>query len=83
MFAYLVAGLIVGGLAWVLKHGPGALGLASPLVVGTLAGGVGGVFANLIQGENFEHVDALGFTAAVLIALLALAWTHVRGGRQG
>jgi len=78
MFAYLVAGLIMGGLAWLLRRMPGALGLLSPLVVGTLAGGVGGTLANLVHGADFDSVDAFGFTTAVLAALLALAWTHAR-----
>lgn len=82
MFAYLVAGLIVGGLAWVLTRPPGLPGLAVPLVAGTIAGGLGGSLANLVHDARLLEVDAFGFTAAVLVAVLALAWIHVRWGDE-
>lgn len=82
MFAYLVAGLIVGGLAWVLTRAPGRVGLLVPLFVGTVAGGLGGAAANLIRGDGAFEVDAFGFTSAVLVAVLALAWVHVRWGKD-
>jgi uncharacterized membrane protein YeaQ/YmgE (transglycosylase-associated protein family) len=82
MFAYLVAGLIVGGLAWVLTRRPGPAGLLVPLVVGTVAGALGGTIANLVHGAGIREVDAFGFTAAVLIAVLALTWIQVRRGHE-
>lgn len=83
MYAYLVAGLIVGGLAWVLKRGSGLGGALVPFAVGVIAGGVAGCVANVVHGSGVLDVDAFGFTAAVLVAVLALAWVQVRWGRDG
>ena len=60
MFAYLVAGLIVGGLIWFLRHEPGDPPIFIQLVVGAIAGGVGGLVLNVLLGEDFMAIDALG-----------------------
>jgi uncharacterized membrane protein YeaQ/YmgE (transglycosylase-associated protein family) len=83
MNAYLVAGLIVGGLAWVLTRRSGIAGIVLPLAVGVIGAGVGGTVANVAHGAGVRHVDAFGFTTAVLVAVLALAWVQVRWGREG
>jgi hypothetical protein len=82
MFAYLVAGVIVAGLAWVVRHGPGYPKLPTLLVFGLVGGAIGGLGANLLHGEDVDHVDALGFTAAVLVALVLLVGVHVRVRRD-
>ena len=82
MFAYLVAGVIVGGLAWFVRHGPGYPKLPTLLVFGLVGSAIGGLGSNLLQGEDVDHVDALGFTAAVLVALVLLVGVHVRVRRD-
>lgn len=68
MLAYLVAGAIVGGLVWFVRHGPGFPKPATLVVFGL----VGGLGANIVQDEAVDHIDATGFTAAVLVALVLL-----------
>lgn len=78
MIAYLVAGVIVGGLVWQFRHGPGYPKLGTLLVFGLVGSAIGGLASNLIQGESVDHLDALGFTAAVLAALVLLVGVDVR-----
>ena len=85
MFAYLVAGLIVGGLIWFLRHDPGDPPIFIQLVVGTIAGGVGGLVLNVLLGEDFMAIEAWGFAAAAIAAAGALAFVHWRRqqGQEG
>ena len=78
MFAYLVAGVIVGGLVWVVRHRAGHPKLLTLLVFGLVGGAIGGLGANIVQGESVDHLDGIGFTAAVLVALVLLVGVDVR-----
>lgn len=78
LFAYLLAGLIVAGLVWFVRHGPSYPRLATLLVFGLVGGAVGGLGSNIVQGESVDHLDGIGFTAAVLVALVLLVGVDVR-----
>ena len=82
MFAYLVAGLIVGALTWFLRQQPGDPSLWVRLVVGLVAGGIGGLVLNVLRGDDFLAVDPWGFAAAAIAAAAALAFVLVRGRRS-
>jgi uncharacterized membrane protein YeaQ/YmgE (transglycosylase-associated protein family) len=78
MVAYLVAGVIVAALAWLIRHGPHYPRMLTLLVFGLAGGTIGGLGSNLAQGESIDHLDGVGFTAAVLVALVLLVGVHVR-----
>jgi hypothetical protein len=78
LLAYLVAGAIVAGLVWSVRHGPGYPRLPTLLVFGLVGGAVGGLTANLLRGESIDHLDGVGFTAAVLVALVLVVGIQVR-----
>lgn len=82
MFAYLVAGLIVGALVWFVRHGSGYPRLLTMLVFGLAGAAIGGLASNLVQDEALDHIDAVGFTAAVLAALVLLVGVQVRVRRD-
>ena len=82
MFAYLVAGLIVGGLMCYLRRAPGDPPLAIQLAVGLVAGGLGGLVLNVLLGEDFAAVTVWGFVAAAIAALVALVFVQSRGRRS-
>jgi hypothetical protein len=82
MFAYLVAGVIVGGLVWFVQHGPGHPRLATLLVFGLVGGAIGGLGTNLVQGESVDHLAGVGFAAAVLVALVLIVGVNVRVRRD-
>jgi|tagenome__1003787_1003787.scaffolds.fasta_scaffold20901653_3 hypothetical protein len=78
LLAYLVAGAIVAGLVWSVRHGPGFPRLPTLVVFGLVGGAVGGLASNLIQDEGIDHLDGVGFTAAVLVSLVLLVGVQVR-----
>ena len=69
---YVVAGLVVGGLARVLR--PGAHDLALPVTLGLGAAGAvtGGVLAGVVGDGAVTELDAIGFTVAVVSALVLI-----------
>ena len=79
MFAYLLAGLIVGGLMRYLRHAPGDPPVGVQLAVGLIAAGLGGLVVNVLLGEDFLDVNPWGFTAAPIAALVAVAFIQSRG----
>jgi hypothetical protein len=82
LLAYLVAGLIVGGLVWALRHGPGYPRVPTLLVFGLAGGAIGGLGANVTRGESIDHLDGTGFAAAALVALVILVGVDVRVHRD-
>jgi uncharacterized membrane protein YeaQ/YmgE (transglycosylase-associated protein family) len=82
LLAYLVAGAIVAGLVWAVRHGPGHPRLATLVVFGLIGAAVGGLGANLATGESVDHLDPTGFTVAVLVALVILVGIDVRVSRD-
>jgi len=82
LFAYLVAGVIVAGLVWFVRHGPGYPRLLTLLVFGLVGGAVGGLGRNVLDDRSVDHLDGTGFTAAVLVALVLLVGVDVRVRRE-
>ena len=82
MFAYLLAGVIVGGLVWFLRHGPGYPRLPTLLVFGLIGGAIGGLGWNLLHDGSIDDLDGAGFTAAVLVAVVLLVGVDVRVHRE-
>lgn len=83
MLAYIVAGLIVGCLAWYLKHESGSLGLGSQLLFGAVAAAVGGVGMNLVTGADLMALSPWGFAGAAVLALVVLGLLQAGVGRSG
>ncbi|HEY0902763.1 MAG TPA: hypothetical protein VGE14_02635 [Marmoricola sp.] len=82
MVAYLVAGVIVGGLVWFVRNGPGYPRLPTLLVFGLVGGAIGGLGANVVRDLGIDHLDGTGFTAAVLVSLVLLVGVDVRVRRD-
>ena len=82
LLAYLVAGAIVAALVWFVRRGPGYPRFLTLVVFGLAGGAIGGLGSNLIQDESVDHLDGVGFTAAVLVALVLVVGVQVRVHRQ-
>lgn len=78
LFAYLLAGVIVAGLVWAVRHGPGHPRVSTLVVFGLAGGAIGGLGWNLLKDQSIDHLDGAGFTAAVLVALVLLIGVDVR-----
>jgi uncharacterized membrane protein YeaQ/YmgE (transglycosylase-associated protein family) len=82
MIAFLVAGLILGGLARALRSGPDDASLPLTLVVGVAGAVVGGVGMNLLLGETWTELTAFGFTAACVVGMVVLGLLEGGVGRK-
>ncbi len=82
MLAYIVAGLIVGTLAWYLKHEPGDPRMATQMLFGVAGAVVGGVGMNLFLGDDLMDVNPWGFAGAAIVALIVLGLLQANVGRK-
>ena len=78
----MVGGLIVGALAWYLKHEDGDPRPASQMIFGVVGAVVGGVGMNLLLGEDAMAVDPWGFAGAAVVALIVLGLLQANVGRR-
>ncbi len=69
---FLIAGLVIGALARLLKRGPQDLSLLATLVLGVLGSIVGGVVANLLGTGDVMELNVIGFVVAVIVAVVLI-----------
>lgn len=72
MIGFIVAGLIIGALARLVKPGKQNLGIAATLGLGLAGSVIGGVIANLLGTGSIFELNALGFVVAVIAAVLLI-----------
>ena len=75
MIGFIVAGLIIGALARLIKPGRQRLSLLWTLGVGLVGSIIGGTIANLLDTGDVFELNVLGFIVAVIasVALLGVA----------
>ncbi|MGH8901373.1 MAG: GlsB/YeaQ/YmgE family stress response membrane protein [Egibacteraceae bacterium] len=72
MIGFIIAGLIIGVLARLIKPGRQNLGLLTTLLLGLAGSVAGGIIANLLGTGNIFELNVLGFIAAVISAVVLL-----------
>ena len=72
VIGFLVAGLVIGALARLLKPGKQNLGLLATLLLGVVGSVIGGVVASLLGTGSITELNVLGFVVAVVAALLLI-----------
>lgn len=77
MIGFIVAGLIIGGLARLLKPGKQNLSLLATLLLGLVGSVIGGTVAFLLGTGGIFELNILGFVLAV-VAAVALVGTAER-----
>ena len=83
MIGFLVAGLIIGALARLLKPGKQNLGLLATLGLGLVGSLIGGTIAWLIGTGSIWELNVLGFVLAVIAALLLVGTAEAVVGKNG
>ena len=75
MIGFIVAGLVIGALARLLKPGRQRLSLVATLLLGLAGSVIGGLVANLLGTGGIFELNVLGFVVAVVaaIALIGIA----------
>ncbi len=70
MIGFIVAGLIIGALARLLKPGKQDLSLIATLLLGLAGSVIGGVIASALGTGDIWELNILGFVVSVIAALL-------------
>lgn len=75
MIGFIVAGLIIGALARLIKPGKQHLSVWMTLLLGLVGSIVGGVIASLLGTGSIWELNILGFVFAVIaaVALIGVA----------
>ncbi len=82
MFGFLVAGLIIGALARLLKSGKQDLGLLATLSLGLVGSLIGGTVAWMLGTGSIWELNILGFVLSVVAALLLVGTAEAVTGKD-
>lgn len=72
MIGFIIAGLVIGALARLVKPGRQNLGLLATLLLGLAGSIIGGLIANLIGSGTIFELNVIGFVVAVIAAVLLI-----------
>jgi len=70
MIGFIVAGLVIGAIARLLRPGRQNLGWVATLLIGVAGSVVGGVVASLLGTGDIWELNVLGFIVAVIAAVI-------------
>jgi len=80
MLAFVVAGVILGVLARVLRRGPEYAQIALTVAVGVVGSVAGGVGMNLLLRDDWLDLNAYSFTSACIVGMVLLGLLEGRVG---
>jgi len=78
----LVAGLVIGALARLIKPGKQDLGILATLGLGIVGSLIGGTIAWVIGTGSIWELDFLGFALAVVAAVALIGTAEAVTGRK-
>ncbi|TIC86334.1 hypothetical protein E8D34_11715 [Nocardioides sp. GY 10113] len=82
MIGFLVAGLIIGALARLIKPGKQNLGLLATLGLGLVGSVIGGLIAQFFGTGDIWELNILGFILAVVAAVLLIGVAETVAGKK-
>jgi uncharacterized membrane protein YeaQ/YmgE (transglycosylase-associated protein family) len=82
VIGFIVAGLIIGALARLIKPGKQNLSLLATLLLGLVGSVIGGVVASLLGTGNIFELNFLGFIVAVIASVLLVGTAEAVVGRR-
>lgn len=81
MIGFIVAGLVIGALARLVKPGKQNLGLLATLLLGLVGSVIGGSIASLVGTGDIWELNIFGFIVAVIAAVLLIGVAESLSGR--
>lgn len=82
MIGFIVAGLVIGALARLVKRGRQDLSLLMTLLLGLAGSVVGGLVANLLGTGDIWELNVVGFVVAVIAAVALIGVFESFGSRR-
>lgn len=82
MIGFLVAGLIIGALARLIKPGKQNLGILATLALGLVGSLIGGLIAQAFGTGDIWELNILGFVLAVIAAVLLIGVAEGLAGNR-
>ncbi len=82
MIGFIVAGLIIGALARLLKPGKQNLGILATLLLGLVGSVAGGLIANLLGTGDIFELNVLGFIVAVVVSIALVGVAEGMSGKR-
>lgn len=82
MIGFIVAGLVIGALARLIKPGKQNLSIVMTLLLGLVGSVIGGVVANLLGTGDMFELNVVGFSVAVIAAVLLIGVAEGVSGRR-
>ena len=83
MIGFLVAGLVIGALARLVKPGKQNLSLLATLGLGLVGSLIGGTIAWLLGTGSIWELNVLGFVLAVVAAVLLIGLAERATAERG
>ena len=80
MIGFIVAGLVIGALARLIKPGKQNLSLLATLLLGLAGSVIGGTIAALIGTGDIFELNVLGFVVAVVASVALVGVAEQVGG---
>ncbi|TDL38882.1 GlsB/YeaQ/YmgE family stress response membrane protein [Arthrobacter nitrophenolicus] len=82
MIGFIIAGLVIGALARLIKPGKQNLSLIATLLLGLAGSVIGGVIASLLGTGDIFELNVLGFIVAVIAAVALIGVAEGIAGRR-
>ena len=82
MIGFIVAGLVIGALARLIKPGRQNLSILMTLLLGLAGSVIGGLVANVLGTGDIFELNFLGFVVAVAAAVLLIGVAENMAGSR-
>ncbi len=82
MIGFLVAGLVIGALARLIKPGKQSLGILATLGLGLVGSLIGGLIAQAFGTGSIWELNVIGFVLAVVAAVLLIGVAEQVAGKK-
>lgn len=82
MIGFIIAGLVIGAIARLIKPGKQRIGLLATLLVGVVGSVIGGTIVALLGTGDIFELNILGTIVAIIVSVVLLGIINAGGSRS-